>query len=284
MEDFDSIRLVATQVAQGLFAQAIDPWYAGKILYAAQVAAMTISRPAPLKPSEEKPVISEPVSQAEPDLNGHFLGPDVPWQGNQKAFNPIWNYHKRLYVAECKRLGHPVPLTPEEMPAEGWLDQDDMNEYDPHRPEETNDRFCDQILNLRIDADHQGKLPPLLDRACSYGFADFCKGPWNLGEHHRPCKYCLLEREERIRLHPEEDVRVPSPSLNLQAVAEPVSQPRVTSGECLPDVKLVNTAKPLIPKGSHHRPTQGEGGSRPSQVCAMGLSPSRDISKLVTTA
>ena len=251
MEDLESVRLVATQVVQGLFTDTLDAWRAGKILYAAQVAASTLPRPARPKPSDEKPIINEPVSQAEPDLDGHLLGPDVPWLGNQQAFNPIWNFHKRLWVKECQRLGIPVPLTPEEMPAEGWLDQDDMNEYDPHRPQDTNDRFCDQILNLRIDADHLGKLPPLQDRACSYRVSGICKGPWDLGEYHRPCTWCLREREERIRLHPEEDTRVPSPSLTLKAVAAPE--------ECPPDVKLVNRAKPMIPNEPHTRPTQGVG-------------------------
>jgi hypothetical protein len=109
-----------------------------------------------------------------------------------------------------------------------------MNEYNPHRPWETNDRFCEQILTMRIEADLQGKLPPLNERACSYQISGICKGPWDLGSHHRPYKFCLREREERLRFHPEEDTRVPSPSLDLKAAAAP---------ECPPDVKLANTVK-----------------------------------------
>jgi hypothetical protein len=207
LEDLDTIQVVATQVAHGLFAETLDPWRAGKILYALQVAALTIPRPAPLKPSEEKPIVNEPVTQTFPDLDGHLLGPDVPWKGNDAAFNPVWNFHRRLYVQECERLGKPIPVTPEDFPESGWLTEDEMKEFDPRRPGIMSDGFLDQILQMRLEEDRRGKLPPLYDRECSYGDSD-CKGPWDRGRGHDPCKWCLEERNERVRIHPEEDIEV----------------------------------------------------------------------------
>ena len=49
LEDLSAIQLVASQVAHGLFTETIDPRRAGKILYACQVAAMTMARPGPVK-------------------------------------------------------------------------------------------------------------------------------------------------------------------------------------------------------------------------------------------
>ena len=215
LEDLDTIQVVATQVAHGLFSETLDPWRAGKILYALQVAALTIPRPAPLKPSDEKPVVNEPVTQAFPDLDGHLLGPDLPWKGNDRAFNPVWNYHRRLYVQECERLGNPIPTTPEDFPAEGWLTKEEMNEFDPKSPELTSDDFLNRILLMRLDEDRRGKLPPLYKRECSYG-SDSCKGPWNMGRHHGPCNWCEKERAERILTHPEEDAEIVSFASELE--------------------------------------------------------------------
>lgn len=285
LEDLETIQVVATQVAHGLFTQILDPWRAGKILYACQVASLTIARPAPIKPSDEKPRINEPVSQAEPDLYGNFLGPDVPWQGNETAFAPEWNFYKRLYVKECQRLGKPVPLTPEELPASGWLTQEEIRERKAMKSWTHDDSYCDSILQLRIDADREGKLPPLAERLCSYGQAPHCGGPGDKGRHHTPCQFCCREREERIRAHPEEDVEVvrlaserepvrdkwdlnawmhekkpqPAPSLDPKAAA---SGPDIESPSS--DVKLDNTAKTVIPNDPREATSQGEGEHPPT--------------------
>jgi hypothetical protein len=231
LEDLATIQVVATQVAHGLFTETLDPWRAGKILYALQVAAMTMPRPAPLKPSEEKPVINAPVSQAEPDLDGHFLGPDLPWKGNDEAFNPIWSYDRRRYVKECERLGKPIPATPEDFPAEGWLDREEMREFNPKKSWEMSDDFLNRILQMRLEEDRAGKLPPLYQRTCAYN-CDSCKGPWNMGRHHKPCEWCLEERAARISTHPEEDIDVISCPAELEPIHDPWGlNPRSTAEE-----------------------------------------------------
>jgi len=277
LEDLDTIQVVATQVAHGLFTEILDPWRAGKILYALQVAALTIPRPAPLRPSEEKPLINEPVSQPESDLDGHFLGPDLPWKGNDAAFNPVWNYDKRLYIEECERLGKPIPTTPEEFPASGWLTKEEAREFDPKRPGPTPHDFLDQILQMRLQEDREGKLPPLYKRKCSYG-DDRCKGPWDKGRYHNPCKWCIRERKERILLHPEEDLETvryaseleppdpwalngwkatdqakPAPSPDLKAAADPTpsragNRRFLASNSTIPPNPLIPELRPR----SHH--------------------------------
>ena len=228
LEDLATIQVVATQVAHGLFTETLDPWRAGKILYALQVAAMTMPRLAPLRPSGEKPVINEPVSQAEPDLNGHFLGPDLPWKGNDEAFNPVWSYDRRRYVQECERLGKPFPATPQDFPAEGWLNREEMREFDPKKSWEMSDDFLNRILQMRLEEDRAGKLPPLHQRTCAYN-GHTCKGPWDMGRRHKPCKWCLEERAARISTHREEDFDVISCPWELEPIHDPWGlNPRIT--------------------------------------------------------
>jgi hypothetical protein len=238
LEDLDTVQVVATQVAHGLFAQTLDPWRAGKILYALQVAALTIPRPAPLKPSDEKPVVNEPVNQVFTDLDGHLLGPDVLWKGYEKSFNPLWSYDRHRWVEECKRLGKPIPLTPEEFPAEGWLTKDEMDEYNPHRPDMMRAEFLDRTLEMRLEEDRLGKLPPLYKRECSY-FGGGCKGPWDMGRRHSCCDWCQRERKERIRVHPEEDIEVVRCPSELETSDDPYGlQPRVRTD--MPRLSVTN--------------------------------------------
>src|SRR5579863_9661136 len=126
LEDVSAIQLVATQVAHGLFSESIDPWRAGKILYACQVAAMTVPRPAPVKtePVED----AGPVAEVFRDLNGELLGPELPWLGVNGAFEPRWSRDKMLYEQECERLGKLKPQSPDDMPPEGWLTPDEQAE------------------------------------------------------------------------------------------------------------------------------------------------------------
>jgi hypothetical protein len=272
LEDLDTIQVVATQVAHGLFTETLDPWRAGKILYALQVAALTIARPAPLKPSEEKPVINEPVSQAEPDLDGHFLGPDVPWKGNDAAFNPVWSYDRLRYVRECERLGKPIPTTPEEFPAEGWLTKDETRERESGIA--VSDDFLDRTLQMRLQEDRIGKLPPLYKRKCSYG-DDRCKGPWDMGRHHDPCKWCRQEREERIRIHPEEDVEVISYASELGTSDDQFGlQPRIRTD--LPRLSVTTRAHrvPLGPPLASVRTAEPARPAEPGAITDLNASAS----------
>jgi hypothetical protein len=221
LEDLDTIQVVATQVAHGLFSEVLDPWRAGKILYALQVAALTIPRPAPLKPSEEKPIINEPVTQTFPGLDGSLLGPDLPWKGNDAAFNPIWSFDRRRYAEECEPVGKPAPVTPEDFPESGWLTKEEMKEFNPRRPDIMSGKFLDEILQMRLEEERRGKLPPLYRRTCSYNHP-VCRGPWDMGRDHSPCERCSQERKERIRLHPEEDVEVINCATELGTSEDPL--------------------------------------------------------------
>ncbi len=77
LESLDTIQVVATQVVQGLFADTLSPHLAGKILYACQVAALTLPRPARFKPADKRPADQEPVADVFPSLDGTLLGPSL---------------------------------------------------------------------------------------------------------------------------------------------------------------------------------------------------------------
>ena len=112
LEDLPTVRVVATQVAHGLFTQVLDPWRAGKILYALQVAAMTLPRPAPAAATSAQLVLDQPVTETFPGPDGHPIGPVANWQGYGGRYEPAWRHDKYLYEQECKRLGKPLPETP----------------------------------------------------------------------------------------------------------------------------------------------------------------------------
>ncbi len=198
LESLDTIQVVVTQVAQGLFAETLDPLRAGKILYACQVAALTIPRPAPLKSAGQPTLAPVPVADVYPSVDGTLLGPRLAWTGDHSAFNPVWNYHKHAYEQECDRLGKPRPLSPQDMPPDGWLTSDEIAEKQTMAAEDFNDIFRERILNLRIEADRHGELPPLNERTCAHFTFGNCEGPAS----NRPCDFCLREREEHLRLPP----------------------------------------------------------------------------------
>ena len=227
LEDLDTIQVVATQVAQGLFADSLDPLRAGKILYACQIAALTIPRPARLPPVEKLPLAPQPATDLFPSPDGAFLGPSLAWSADQLGSRPAWSYHKLLYERECERLGKPRPAGPDDLPAAGWLTPEEAEEY-CKRPEILAESFWERTLRLRIEADQRGELPPLRERTCCYvTYRDpDCEGP---GSDH-PCEFCYREREEHLRLPPREQTAPanhPSPDsgpttlTNLQATAAP---------------------------------------------------------------
>ena len=256
LEDLDTIQVVATQVAHGLFTEILDPWRAGKILYALQVAALTLPRPAPLKPADAKPIINEPVPQPESDLDGQFLGPDVLWDGNPAAFNPVWSDDKRRYEEECRRLAKPKPVVPEDFPVEGWLT---LEERDSLTGLDLDYHYDKKILALRIEADQRGELPPIEERVCSYRSFSGCNGPAYEGY----CHFCKDERFAHADLRRRQgNPALPAPlkfereqlSTGLNA-AQPAIVPQ--SGTSSPDVKLDNTANAMIPNPAPRDTTQG---------------------------
>jgi hypothetical protein len=149
--------------------------------------------------------------------------------------------------------------------------------------EHHNDTFRDKTLRLRIEADHEGKLQPLQERACSYARPPLtCEGPGG----KNPCRYCRLEREERLRLHPEEDVPGPGVPTVFSSADKPVPSIDLHASLCECDsrqsesprpkdlhfsnpaaappekpftrVKLDNSVNPVIPKP--HPPSTHPGG------------------------
>ena len=204
LENLDTIQVVATQVAQGLFAETLDPHRAGKILYACQIAVLTLPRPARLQPADKPALPQAPVSDVFPSVDGALLGPNLPWSADQIGFEPVWSYHKHLYESECERQGKPKPAGPDDFPASGWLTPDEVKEYN-QRPKELAESFWEPLLGLRIEADQRGELPPLKERSCAYFTYGRCDGPTS----DRPCEFCYREREEHLRLPPREE---PAPS------------------------------------------------------------------------
>lgn len=192
LEDLSAIQLVASQVAHGLFTDTLDPWRAGKILYACQVAALTVPRPARL---EAQPVKEdEPVTEVFRDLNGEILGPEQPWIGKGGSFEPSWSWEKYLYERECERLGKPKPQTPADMPPGGWLTPEEQAQ----RPEIGSSHWMLKILERRIEADRHYQLPKLEHRACYYD-NPHCGGPIRKDPGHVVCQYCAWEREAHER-------------------------------------------------------------------------------------
>lgn len=230
LEDLPAIRLVISQVAHGLFTETIDPGYAGKILYACQVAAMTVPRPAPVK---IEPVRDEgPVDETFTDTNGEVLGPDRPWLGVNGRFEPVWSRDKMLYEQECERLGKPKPTCPADMPPEGWLTADEQAEDRWTWP----DRWMIRILEARIQKDQAGNLPPLQNRACSYDNEN-CRGPVKRTSYV-VCEYCDWEGEAHERIARGEQDPVPprvrdlcaKKRLRLTIFADQASESRGSEG------------------------------------------------------
>lgn len=210
LEDISAIQLVASQVAHGLFTETLDPWRAGKILYACQVAAMTVPRPARVKtePVEDDGAVTEPFT----DLNGELLGPDQPWIGNGGSFEPIWSSDKMHYEHECERLGKPKPTCPADMPPEGWVTPEEQAEQ---KDSDAYNFWMLKLLERRVQEDQLGHLPPPEERKCSYDWGD-CRGPI-VKRWQTPCPYCgwELEAHERI-VRGEED---PLPPKARRAIA-----------------------------------------------------------------
>ena len=207
LEDLSAIQLVASQVAHGLFSETLDPRRAGKILYACQVAAMTMARPGPI-PAE--PVRDEgPVDEVFEDANGELLGPEKPWLGVNGAFEPAWSHDKWLYELECERLGKPKPESPADMPPQGWLTPDEQAQPKYTHP----NPWMMKIVERRVEEDQRGNLPPLRERKCSYD-NPHCGGPVRKFTYHLVCDYCVREREAHQRIARGED---PAPALDPEA-------------------------------------------------------------------
>jgi hypothetical protein len=229
LEDLPTIRVVATQVAHGLFTQVLDPWRAGKILYACQVAAMTLPRPERAALTNAQRGQEQSVTETFSGPDGQILGPAGRWEGLGATYEPVWRYDKYLYAEECYRLKKPEPQSPADMPPEGWLtpreaDDPELNYHLSGSMHSDITPFRDAQLQLRIEADRDGKLPPLEERACAYAYNRFCKGPGVLNCSVIMCHYCALERDEHLRLPPREEPSAPADPpapVDLQAAAVP---------------------------------------------------------------
>lgn len=257
IENSETVQLITSQVAQGLFAQTLDPIRAGKILYACQVAAMTFPRPARLQPVQAQPV--EPVTEVFESPDGELLGPAECTPASRARFDAAWSFDKFRYEQECERLGQPLPQTPADMPAAGWLNPDDLERITEQANSGKfllNDGYRDKMLDLRLDADRRGALPPLAERECAYGDESWCRGPGARGPWQSACARCTRERDEYRRLHPDEPVPPGgSGTADLQAAAAAPPHSRRAQrlhrtqavqrrgGACTPVVEAVNIAK-----------------------------------------
>lgn len=150
------------------------------------------------------------------------------------------------------------------MPPGGWLTQQEID--DPEMGDNSIGKtlFKDALLNLRIQADREGKLPPLAERKCSYDPEGRCPGPGVLNKSaacSTACHYCALERDEHLRMRPEENELVPKAPLDLHAAA----------GHAV--VKLHNIRKPSRSSPFASQPTQGGGGCHPEGIKPEGIKP-----------
>ena len=252
LEDLESVQIFATQVMQGVLADSIDIHRAGKLLYGCQIVANTMPRPARLKPSKEQESPAEPVTEVFSGPDFHLLGP-IEDTRKQARFDSYWSFDKFRYEQECERLGRPAPKTPADMPESGWLNPEDLDRIAISASPKTsllNDGYCEKMLELRLEADVRGKLPPLAERKCSYGDGSWCRGPGAQGRWQQACACCIRELDAYCRLHPDQ----PKPACSsddptdLQAVAEEPSTP---------DVKSVNIPKPRRSNALPNHPTQG---------------------------
>lgn len=244
LEDLETIQVVASQVAQGLLADTLDPARAARVLYACQIAALTLPRPARL-PEPAKKEEPEPVTETFPGTDGELLGPAVN-PLTAVTFDSFWSNNKFRYEQECERLGLPKPQTPADLPESGWLNPEDLDRINEQCaagkiPYLVDDGYKDKLLELHLDADRRGLLPPLEQRECVYSPPFSCSGPGAEGSWRKPCDRCARERDEYQRLHP-----APDPGLDLKASAQP-SRPAIR--DHAPDVKPVNIAKSRETRG-----------------------------------
>lgn len=250
LEDLPTIRVVATQVAHGLFTQTLDPWRAGKILYALQVAASTLPRTKPVEPTSAQLSQELLVAETSTAPDGQILGPAANWIGPKASFEPIWRFDKYLYEKECESLGKPLPQCPSDMPPSGWLPEEVATPSDPLGGSPPEPSLKDKILDVRIEADRQGKLPPLQDRKCSYNPGFQCGGP---ASKFVPCERCKRERDAHLALSASDDK--PQAGIDLNAAAEAATRlsTRYIEPTLIPATKTCRCPVPGGGVGHHTR-------------------------------
>ncbi len=250
LEDLESIQVFSTQMIQGLLTKAIDTRRAGKILYACQILASTMPRPPRLKPAKEQESPAEPVTEVFEGPDGELLGP-IQDARTQATFSEYWSFDKYRYEQECERLGRPLPKTPADMPQSGWLNPEDLDRISHQRVAEgkflLDDGYCGKMLELHLEADRLGKLPPIAERRCMYGKEPACAGPGPHGACYSPCKYCARERDEYLRLHPDAVLTPTAPSqpTDLKACAGRVAVLNDPGAPQLPDFGRWGMARSL---------------------------------------
>ena len=174
------------------------------------------------------------------------------------------------------------------MPECGWLTPEETEErQDDFLGLDQKRSFKERTLQLRIEADQRGALPPLTERKqCSYNNENYCGGAGSHRNHQ--CEYCQRERDENDRLpkdslpaaaaapvlpqpvqaqpvQPQPDPPVPATLPRIQAAA---TRPRIRPAKRNPSrvVNLDNTTKSLMLKGFLAPPTPG--GAPPPRLPA----------------
>lgn len=245
LEDHASIQLLATQVAQGLLADTLDPARAGKILYACQVAGFSLPRPIrPAQSPDAKPIPQEPVTEVAIHSDGFPLGPDEKYSGPNGAFQPSWSFSKYLYERECEDLRVPKPTCAADMPPCGWMTEEEHKESAEDWKVRTNETVSRLSQEKKCrDAEETaaaiaaGLPDPHAPRTCPQGDPR-CKGPDSMIQ----CDKCAANYIEERRCaaqaawrknHPGEylgDLKAvalpdPSPEIGADLLPPPASRP-----------------------------------------------------------
>ncbi len=188
LENHASIRLVLSQILNGILAREIPPDIGGKSIYCCQVALSSLPRPAApaAQAAAAAPETSpEPVADVATDDQGNPIGPLQPWFGPTGAFEPVWSMAKYMYEQQCEQLGKPKPTCAADMPPSGWLTPAEAKED----PEAFNARY-----HARINELIKKNPPPPRPPDCPFSF-DWCGGP--TCSHH--CNRCETLIQEKLQ-------------------------------------------------------------------------------------
>jgi hypothetical protein len=215
LEDHAAVRLVATQVIHGLLSHNIETDRARTVLYALQIAAAALPRPARL-PAEPDP---NPSSTQVHSLALDEDGP-IAADGDQPAPNAHWRppapgADPLALLAAATNTSRPVPLSP----------TDPLTHCDCP--------ICRELLTLGADPFLHPHLQPLNNPRCIFRHPD-CGGP----ESEVHCPGCARVRKfmdpPRRKRHPQPDGRTAA-SLRARDTAPPSPAP---PDEPLPDDPL----------------------------------------------
>ena len=149
LEDVASVQLILSQGMQGLIDCTIDPTRARTLFYGCQVASglvrLDMSHQRWLAETKQQP--EEPVREAT-NIDTDPLAPPQEYRGPDGQFEPYWSFSKYMYEQQCEEAGRPKPTCPADMPASGWMDEEEYFED----PAEWNQRYDEKVKAARKQA------------------------------------------------------------------------------------------------------------------------------------